>query len=350
MNKSNNRIKYAATESQYLGIKIGRLELDNFETDAFLRSLFAEEYDVLKLSIGRGKQEMMQQLEQLNLPYYITDTIFLYRLRLHTKENNKSLLHYNVEIEQANSSHYDLLKNIAQTTFAQNYHAFFHNPDLKKVIKKQNNLALFGKWAADFCLPNKEGKKVYLLKHHGNYCAFTALQEVRETKILHGVVSGVLPAYRKMGYMTDLIRWVSQQEEHKNINWIYTKTQAQNLAATQSYTREGFRFYGISITLNINSLLSFSCQKTAFFEGKINEKNLPAFFQNKVLTFLSTKNKYQSFYIKKMLQKNIATLTNSFFVCKILTTYETESDVLKVFKFYVSQKIVTVIYVYLKKM
>ena len=348
MNKKNN-INYAAIESHYLGIKIGRLELDEFNYDAFLPELFADEYDVLKLSVLNGKQDMLQQLEKLNLPYFMTDTVFLYRLRLHTKQNNTKLLHHDIEIEQANSSHYDLLKNMAQTTFAQNYHAFFHNPDLKHIVKKQHNLALFGKWAADFCLANKNGKKVYLLKHHGKYCAFTALQESVETKILHGVVSGVLPAYRKMGYMTDLIRWVSQQEEHKNIDWIYTKTQAQNLPATQSYTREGFRFYGMSITLNINSLLSFSCKKTLVFKGEINETYSPIFFQNKVLAFLATKNEYQHFYINKIIQKNISIVRNGHFVCKVLTIYETQENGLKVFKFYILQKIIIVIYIYLNK-
>ena len=73
-------IKFAKEESEYLGIKIGRLEQKQLNIADFLSEILQQEYDVIKIRVPATDANMMQHLDEISLPYSISDTVFHYRI------------------------------------------------------------------------------------------------------------------------------------------------------------------------------------------------------------------------------------------------------------------------------
>ena len=145
-------------------------------------------------------------------------------------------------------------------TFSENYAAFFKNPILDKMVSREKKLTLFGRWAASFYTENDNGKITWLAKHKGEYIGFMAIQYTNN-KSWEPVIAGVLPKYRKAGYFIDLIRSVRNYCVTHQIEWTYAKSQAQNINAYRAYVGEDMSMYKMSLSININSLLSFSCEE-----------------------------------------------------------------------------------------
>ena len=231
-------------------------------------------------------------------------------------------------------------------TFSENYAAFFKNPILDKMVSREKKLTLFGRWAASFYTENDNGKITWLAKHKGEYIGFMAIQYTNN-KSWEPVIAGVLPKYRKAGYFIDLIRSVRNYCVTHQIEWTYAKSQAQNINAYRAYVGEDMSMYKMSLSVNINSLLSFSCEEIVSETITIlGEKN----------AFLNAANDYvfQNYGGKYLIEKILQTILQNFSKpqkaeMKVLTSYDNDEKTLKVFKFYVFGKIVGLVYIYLRK-
>ena len=257
--KTNNmKINFAKEESQYLGIKIGRLEQKELNIVDLQREILEQEYDVIKIRVPATDANMMQQLEKMSLPFSISDTVFHYKAAFQ-KMGFVPYINEDIVFEIYRKEQFNLLQSIAMQTFSENYAAFFKNPILDKMVSREKKLTLFGRWAASFYTENDNGKITWLAKHKGEYIGFMAIQYTNN-KSWEPVIAGVLPKYRKAGYFIDLIRSVRNYCVTHQIEWTYAKSQAQNINAYRAYVGENMSMYKMSLSVNINSLLSFSCE------------------------------------------------------------------------------------------
>ena len=338
-------IKFAKEESEYLGIKIGRLEQKQLNIADFLSEILQQEYDVIKIRVPATDANMMQHLDEISLPYSISDTVFHYKAAFE-KMGFVPYVNKGIVFEMYRKEQFNLLQQIAMQTFSENYGAYFTHAIFDKIVLREKKLQLFGRWAASFYTENDNGKLAWLAKHKGKYIGFMAIQRIND-KEWEPVIAGVLPKYRKAAYFIDLIRSVRNYCVQHNIAWTYAKSQAQNINAYRAYVGENMSMHKMSVSVNINSLLCYSSEKKMVKTISISSKKN---------TFLETAQHYifQNYGESAMIEKTLQTVLKEFSEPQkaeihILTSYENEKKALKVFKFYVSEKIVAVVYVFLKK-
>ena len=310
-----------------------------------LPEILAQEYDVIKIRVPASDANMMQHLDEISLPFSISGTVFHYKAAFE-KMGFVEYVNKDIIFEMYRKEQFDLLQKIAMQTFSENYGAYFTHSIFDKIVSREKKLQLFGRWAASFYTENDNGKIAWLAKHKGEYIGFMAIQRIND-KEWEPVIAGVLPKYRKAAYFIDLIRSVRNYCVQHNITWTYAKSQAQNINAYRAYIGENMTMHNMSVSVNINSLLSYSSEK-------IVRKTLE--IAAKKNTFLEVAQNYifQHCGESAMIEKTLQTVLEAFsepqkIEMHILTSYENEKKALKVFKFYASEKIVAVVYVFLKK-
>ncbi|MGB1207160.1 MAG: hypothetical protein ACPG5B_16050 [Chitinophagales bacterium] len=338
-------IKFAKEESQYLGIKIGRLEQEKLNIADLQQEILEQEYDVIKIRVPSTDSNMMQRLDEISLPFSISDTVFHYKAPFQ-KMGFVPYVNKDIVFEMYRKEQFDLLQKIAMQTFSENYGAYFTHSIFDKIVSREKKLQLFGRWTASFFPEKDNGKITWLAKHKGEYIGFMAIQRINN-KEWEPVIAGILPKYRKAAYFIDLIRSVRNYCVKHEIAWTYAKSQAQNINAYRAYVSENMSMYKMSVSVNINSLLSYSSEKKVMKTINISSKKN---------TFLESANNYifQKYGENILIEKTLQTVLQDFsepqkMEMHILTSYENEKKALKVFKFYVFEKIVGVVYIFLQK-
>ena len=245
-------LQYSQIESQRFGLCIHRGYFNDIEEGALQSYILNEGVDVLIFRIAAEKQYELAKLNNIALPYLVTDTLVYYRVNLDAYQPNE-LRNQDIEFEKCQPVHGPIIDRLVQEIFAGYTNHYNSNP----YLPKQDILAGYQEWARSYIAADDIGRISWLVRRKGNPIGFATCswQGAESEGVLYGVISEASGG----GIYGDIIRFTQNYFKMQGIRFMKVSTQVQNYAVQKVWNREGFVIDQSFLTIHVNSLLTYSC-------------------------------------------------------------------------------------------
>lgn len=264
------RIDYSATESETLGLKIGRCNDDYFDEKELYRLITEGAYDLCRLKIAAEDEFAQFRLAQMGLPAFFSGSIRRYK----TKISEKPAGDYNYPDliwEEYDGSQEALLRDMLVGTWGTYPIGYYRTPFLNLLVDKEKEIESVFRFYKKQNNPNINPNNTFMFIRHGEkYVGFFALNKVNGHLESH--VGGILEPYRSGGYFLDKLRFIKEYCLTHQLTHFVFGARNENSRVQRIFQHVGFEAVGSENVFHIPSLLSHHSQDAVKIEVQANNK------------------------------------------------------------------------------
>lgn len=271
-------IQYSKTETETLGLKVGRCNIDFFDPHQLKKELFNEKYDLCRVKVAAEDEFVVKRLEKLGLPYFFSGSIRRYKTPI-TKASDSNFLHAGLKFIPYEPHLDDLLFLMLKDTWGEYPIGYYRTPILENFCNKENEIKSvfnFYKEHNNYKLYPKNS--IQFIEHNGSFVGFFALNTVNNHLESH--IGGILKEYQKEGYFFDMLAYIKNYCLENNLTDFVFGARNENAKVQNIFQNAGFIPTGSENVFHVVPLISkvlTKGQKTQVQE-KINLKKLKKAF------------------------------------------------------------------------
>lgn len=275
-------IKYSEQESDLLGLKIGRVELNHLDDTAFFKEIIKEEYDLIRLKVDSKHFNINHQIEKLGIPAYYCGSILKYEMYFFNLPS-PSFYIKNAEFSFYTSDQKQILYDLICDSFRADPLGYYKNPLISQFLTKEEEVHSMASFYVNQV--EQEKNKMFFLKLDGNFAGFISIFEV-EKGVVDTPISGVAQAYRGNHVFDDLRSYRHLYCLENNIPLGLAGARSENFYSQKTFVNDGMIHVGNESIYQITPLLSKQTDGCLEVQFSIQSKNLQgalAEFQAKII-------------------------------------------------------------------
>ncbi len=257
-------LSYSEQESKTLGIQIARASWDGTNVNTLLDTIIDQQCDVVKLSCPSDISNIYEQLNELQMPYYILGMVSSYRI-LFPKMDQKTYRLKDIEFIEYDGSQKDILQNVSRKSFQEIPGSFYNNPEINHIVDHEKQVQCFVDYICQYNNQLDSEKWLFLVKVRGQYAGFITLKAHGDKDCIGGH-AGVIPERRYAGIYLDMIRFIHNFPKSIGRRFGYAYAQLQNHQVHKTLVRENMQLHDSSVNIHINSLFNHSVTPPTRFQ------------------------------------------------------------------------------------
>jgi hypothetical protein len=233
-------IHYSKTESETLGLKIGRCNNDFFDSQQLKEEIAQNNYDLCRVKVSAEDEFVLQRLDEIGFPYYFSGSIRRYKTPIH-QSSLKSFLHKDLEFIafQNNNEHHDLLFSMLKDTWGDYPIGYYRTPLLDNFCNKENELqSVFEFYKTNNNTLLNPLNSIQFIKHEGKYVGFFVLNIVNGHLESH--IGGILKAFQSKGYFYDMLAYIRNFCVNHSLSHFVFGARNENAKVQKIFQSEGF--------------------------------------------------------------------------------------------------------------
>ena len=278
----STKIDYSATESETLGIKIGRCNTDYFDEKELYRLITDGAYDLCRLKICAEDEFAQYRLAQTGLPAFFSGSIRRYKTKI-TEKPSGDYTYPDLIWEEYDGSQEALLRDMLVGTWGTYPIGYYRTPFLNLLVDKDNEIESVFRFYKKQNNPNiNPDNTLIFIKHRGNYVGFFGLNKVNGNLECH--IAGTLEPYRSRVYFFDWIRFAKEYCITHQLKYFIFGARNENNGVQRIFQYAGCEAIGSENVFHIPSLLSHRSEKATKIEVRAKNKGE---FYSKLLTEVS---------------------------------------------------------------
>ena len=260
---------FSLEESKRFKNRVFRGEMDEIDETIIIKDIINNSVDLAIIRVPVESIHNLYRLENLNIPYIVTDTLLYYRVGLSNYQIN-SIVNKDIEFIECTEKEIAELRKLVSEIFQEYHNHYFSSP----YLNRNDILEGYIEWAINYIRTVKKDRFVFLVKKQNNYIAFLTCSISFEKNEGEIVLNGVLSCESGNKIYSDMIRFIQSYMKNLGIKRIIISTQVHNYAVQKAWMREGFRMHSAYNTIHINAFLSCTCfpKKTIKFNPSIYSK------------------------------------------------------------------------------
>ena len=249
-------VDFSATESNILGLKVGRCNSDLFDEVALYDQITAGEYDLCRVKVPAEDEMAPYRLNKTGLPFFFSGSIRRYKTKI--SEPPPGSYNFNdLVFEMYDGTQDQLLKLMLVGTWGTYPLGYYRTPYISDLVTKEKEIESVFQFYKKFNLKRDyPNNSIMFIKHGDEYVGFFALNIVGNNLESH--IGGILEPYRKSGYFLDKLRYIKEFcIEHKLEHFVFG-ARNENAAVQRIFQYVGFQALGSENVFHIPSLLTFT--------------------------------------------------------------------------------------------
>ncbi len=250
------RLEYSETESQILGLKIGRCNSDFFESKTLATQIQSSQYDLCRLKVPAEDEMAVHRLNQMGMPAFFSGSIRRYSTRI-DREPEGNYNYTDLIWEKYDGSQDQLLRDMLVGTWGTYPLGYYRTPFLSTLINKEAEIESVFQFYKKSNNPNINPNNGFVfIKHGDNYIGFFALNIINGNLESH--IGGILEPYRKGGYFLDKLRYIKHFCIDNKLERFIFGARNENAQVQRIFQHVGFQPTGSENVFHIPSLLNYS--------------------------------------------------------------------------------------------
>lgn len=266
----STRIDYSATESETLGIKIGRCNTDYFDEKELYRLITEGAYDLCRVKVCAEDEFAQFRLAQTGLPAFFSGSIRKYKTKI-TEKPAGGYIYPDLIWEEYDGSQEALLRDMLVGTWGKYPLGYYRTPFLNLIVDKKKEIESVFRFYKKQNNPNvNPDNTLIFIRHRGNYVGFFALNKVKGNLECH--IAGILEPYRSRVYFFDWIRFAKEYCITHQLKYFIFGARNENSGVQRIFQYAGCEAIGSENVFHIPSLLSFGSETATKIEVKAKSK------------------------------------------------------------------------------
>ncbi len=272
MQITSTQINFSVTESEVLGLQVGRCNSDFFDSMALYSQIVSDRYDLCRLKVPAEDEMAAHKLNATGLPFFFSGSIRRYKTKI--IEDTSGMYNYpDLVYEIYDGSQDKLLKDMIAGTWGIYPIGYYRTPYLSSLVDKEKETECLFQFYKKFNLNSSNpDNRILFIRHGDNYVGFFALNVINNNLESH--IGGILKPFRKGGYFLDKLRYIKEFCVSNRLEHFIFGARNENSEVQRIFQFAGFQPVGSENVFHIPSLLSFSLQKTIEKEITIESTKL----------------------------------------------------------------------------
>lgn len=240
-------------ESKVLEMNIARGDADCLKhPTALVKKLQESKIDILKLSCRNPPSDLYQNLDALDLEYYVLGIVLEYKSIFSRNPKHKAYLHPDVSFKAYTSAHKDTLEFLVKNIFKENPTSYFKNPKIASHINQEKQLDLLFQYIATYNKELDASKYTHIMYKEKVPIGFiTSYKKGQGGGVLY---AGILEEYVGKGYYIDLVRFIQNYGKEIQQKWGLAHAQVHHTVIQKTFIKEGLIPQGYTLNVHINCL------------------------------------------------------------------------------------------------
>lgn len=254
MTGESTLISYSANESDLLNIRVGRCVVaTDFNELALVEQIVDGAYDICRLTVPAGNEDVVNKLEKTGLLYYYSGSITRYKTLI-SDLPEREFIHNDLEYEQYDGTQNDLLLQLLIGTWGTYPIGYYRTPFLNRLItKEQEILCVFEFYKKNNLQKNNPDNTIMFIRHKGNYVGFFALNIIGNRLESH--IGGIVEPYRKDGYFFDMQEYIRRFCIKNNLKYFCFGARNENRRVNSIFQKYGYHASDADNVFHIAALL-----------------------------------------------------------------------------------------------
>lgn len=246
-------------ESKAFGYNIGRGDDECLKDLTVLKSeIKTQKIDILKLTLKKTDQDLYNQLNLLNYPYYLLGIVIVYKSNFRINDV-KLYSHENLNFVEYLGEDPIVFKNLVREIFKDSPSSFFSNPELKNLTSKEKQLDCLVEYISTLNSSIDEQHYTHLMYVDGHLAGF--ITSHKENDGGAATYAGILKQFQGKGLYMDLINFIQNYGKEIGQKWGTASVQLQNSVVQKAFVKAGLSLSGYELNIHVNC-----------FEGKLKTK------------------------------------------------------------------------------
>lgn len=265
--KEDKILHESIDESKRFNLRVFRAKLDSIEPKLLLKEIIQSKADVVIARIPVERQNDLNLLNQISIPYIVADTLVYYNFDL-KKNSISNLRNKDIVFKEANFSDYKVLDDLVSEIFVNYHNHYSSNPLISK-----NLIPAYQEWVRNYASGKNINQRCWIVYKNEKPIAF-ATCAIHDDNVGEGVLYGVTPSASGSGVYGDIIRFTLDFYRSIGCNNFKVSTQIHNYAVQKVWVREGFQIDSSMLTIHLNPLLNFTKKSLECLELEVSEKEV----------------------------------------------------------------------------
>lgn len=254
MSFQNNYIEFSQTETETLGLKIGRCNKGYFDEYLLQKEIFFEKYDLCRVKVPAEDEFVASRLDKIGLPYYFSGSIRKYKTPIN-KEHRMDLIHPEIEFIDYDTPWDELLLTLLKDTWGENPIGYYRTPIVNSFCNKEKEImSVFNFYKKFNNVKNFSNNTIKLMKYKENFVGFFALNIVGQHLESH--IGGILKPYQSEGFFYDMLAYIKNFCLDKGLSHFVFGARNENAQVQKIFHNAGFIPIGTDNVFHIVSLIS----------------------------------------------------------------------------------------------
>ena len=237
-------IAYSPTESHRFGRKVIRFNVRHSSWKHLRRTIESQFPELAIVRLPTDRLDLVNAIFKSFRSVYLADTAVEYGINLRNSESKAISVRTVSKVIKADERHFPELDHLVSRSFSGYINHYAANSDLPDF-----DLTLaYREWARS-CVWSSE-KTCFMFYSESDLCGFFAADT--KGKRFRGLLSGVLPEYRRRGVFKEIIRTVKVAFLAEGATHIVTRVLLENDPVHKVLLREGFSIVRRYFTIHIN--------------------------------------------------------------------------------------------------
>jgi ribosomal protein S18 acetylase RimI-like enzyme len=242
-------ISYSSIESNRFGLKIYRGSQESLDMTELQGIMDRQSPDIIIFRIPCEYQYQIHQLNALECPIVVADTLVYYTADLNNLIPNK-IKNADLDFYIGQEIHQSSVQELVNECFRDYTNHYFSNP----LLDKKKILEGYQEWAVNYFDTNQKDRIAWLVEKKKQAVAFmTCNFSAKECEI---ILNGVKPTFEGQGIYSDLLRYTQDHFKAAGLQKMKISTQIQNYRVQKVWHREGFTLDRAYVTIHLNCMLT----------------------------------------------------------------------------------------------
>ncbi len=240
----------SAAESAIMGYNIARGNHQSIvDAGQLVSDLQQHQIDVLKLSLSNTPAHLYQQLDALQLPYYVLGMVIEFKAIF--KQEPIPYVNKEVSFEEYLGMDETAFKQLVTTIFSEVAGSYYTNPHLPLTNAAQLNATCLAEYLCKQNSSYDADKYTHLVYLKGALAGFiTSYKKGTGGGVTY---AGVLPQFARKALFTDMISFIQNYGKSIGQQWGVFHGQLQNQSALKMYCRAGLMPVGHALSVHVNA-------------------------------------------------------------------------------------------------
>jgi hypothetical protein len=250
------QIEFSETESDILGLRIGRCTSDDFDESVMYQEIIEGKYDICRVKVPAEDEMAPHRLNKMGFPAFFSGSIRRYKTRI-SKPPAGEYFYNDLAFEVYDGSQDILLKQMLDGTWGAYPIGYYRTPWLSSLVSKEKEIeSVFQYYKKHNLYKNNPDNSILFIRHGNLYVGFFALNIVGRNLESH--IGGILEPYRKSNYFLDMLRYIKEFCIKKSLEYFIFGARNENAEVQRIFQYTGFTPIGTENVFHISALLTYS--------------------------------------------------------------------------------------------